>query len=60
MVVLLVKIVEYIQIAYDFMGNAYKEFIAAIMQEVPKQTFVDVNFLKPLQTMGLVGLTGGP
>lgn len=35
------EIVDYIQVSYVFIMNAYKEFFTALMQEVPKQTYVE-------------------
>ena len=35
------EVVDYLQVAYDFMRDAYKDFIVALTQEVPKKTFTD-------------------
>lgn len=39
------EIVEYTKVVYGFMRDIYKEFIAAIVQEVPKHTFIDNRLL---------------
>lgn len=35
------EVVDYLQVAYEFMRDAYKDFIDALTQEVPKKTFTD-------------------